>query len=519
MTGSAAKAPGIGLKGRQRNGVKAYLVVFAFLLATTGVLAALRPLLGLATVTLIYLLVVFLSAIIWGRGPSLAAGVPAFLAINYFFTVPYNTLVVASTQDVISLLVFLFVAEMTSRLVAQLREREADARQRAWEASTLHALSDAVSAPALREETLQTVATRIVEVLGVRECAIFLPDREGRLRLHTAGPASVKETLEAEGVPGSAIRAFLAREPVEEENGLSLPLIVGEKAVGLLHVSPPQGAMKLPEATDRLLRTFAGQAAVVIERARLQQEAAEAEVLRRSDALKSELLSAVSHDLRTPLASIRVASTALQQNQVQWSEETRHELLGMIDAEAARVSRLVGNLLDLTRIEAGVLQPVKEWRDLGEVVARAIDDLRDRLRGHQVAAVIPEGFPLVPLDFTQIEDVLVNLLDNAARHAPEGTEIRIVARRLESDVSVQIENEGPAIPVETAADLFNRFYTGTSPYRGAGLGLAICKGLIEAHGGRIWVERPGEAGARFAFTLPLKHAPAAVGERPSPANP
>ncbi len=320
-------------------------------------MVALRGSLGLATVSLIYLLTVFLCAVWWGRGPGLAASLLSFLALNFFFTPPYHTFRVALSEDVIGLLVFLLVAEMTARVVR-----------------------------------------------------------------------------------------------------------------------------------DRL---------------RLQRNAAEAEALRKTDELKSALLSAVSHDLRTPLASIRIAATGLLQEDVRSDEPTRRELLKMIDSEAARLARLVGNLLDLSRIEGGVLAPVREWRDLQEVIARAVDHVHERLGEHQIAMDVAPDLPLVPLDFTQIEDVLVNLLDNAVRHSPEGTPIRVTAAARGDLVTVQVENEGPSIAPDVAQRIFDRFYSVQRDRRSLGLGLAICKGLVEAHGGRIWVARPGDPGARFAFTLPL----------------
>lgn len=323
-------------------------------------LFALRAYLSLATVVLVYLLVVFLVASRIGRGPSLFASVLAALLANYFFTVPYHTLIVASPQDVLTLGVFLVVAEVTSRLT--------------------------------------------------------------------------------------------------------------------------------------------------IERQRLQREAAEAEVL-------SILLSSVSHDLRTPLSSIRMAATALLQAGVRWDDDARRDLLETIDSEASRLSRLVGNLLDLSRIQAGALHPVKEPHEVQEVVARAVDVMADRLRAHQVRIDITPDVPLIPMDFTLVENVLVNLLDNSARNAPEGSEIRIVVRPHPDAVLVRVENDGPPIPTEIAGELFRRFVTGQHR-QGTGLGLAICRGLIEAHGGRIWVERPGEPGARFVFTLPGQEALAPVGERP-----
>ncbi|HEY3247841.1 MAG TPA: ATP-binding protein [bacterium] len=342
--------------------------------AVTGMLVGLRPSLHLATVALIYLLQVFLAALLWGRGASLTAGLLSFLSLNYFFTVPYGTFRVASTQDVISLLVFLFVAEMTARLVTMLREREAEARQKGW-------------------------------------------------------------------------------------------------------------------------------------------EAAQVDALRKTDQLKSALLSAVSHDLRTPLSSIRIAATGLLQNELHANEEARRELLEMIDAEAARLARLVNNLLDLSRIEAGALTPEKEWTDLEEVAARAVDHQQHQAPHHRVVVDFPPSLPLVPLDFTQIENVLANLLDNAVRYSPEGTPIHVRARREDGEVVVQVENEGPPVPVEAASQIFERFYRVQRDGRGIGLGLAICKGLVEAHGGRIWVERPGESGARFAFALPVGEHPRTGGSR------
>jgi two-component system sensor histidine kinase KdpD len=339
-------------------------------------------------------------------------------------------------------------------------------------------------------------------LIDARQCSIFLPDDAGRLRLYTAAPGSSQTT----DAPAAAMRAYAAGVAVDEGDNVFLPLTVHNKVAGVLHVSAPPQEPRLPEAARRLMQILAGQIATVIERLRLQREAAEAEVLRKTDELKSALLSAVSHDLRTPLASIRIAATGLLQEDLRSNEDARRELLRMIDTEAARLARLVNNLLDLSRIEAGVLRPEKELCDLQEVVARAVDYLDDRLRGHRVVVDIPPDLPLVPLDFTEIEDVLANLLDNAIRHSPEGSTIHISATQRNREVLVLVENQGPPIPVEAAGQIFDRCYRAQRDRRGVGLGLAICKGLVEAHGGRIWVERPGEPGARFAFTLPMADA-------------
>jgi two-component system sensor histidine kinase KdpD len=341
-----------------------YALAVGALLIVTLVLFALRAYLSLATVVLAYLLVVFLVALRAGRGPSLVGSVVAMLLANYFFTVPYQTLLVTSPQDIISLVVFLIVAEATSRLT--------------------------------------------------------------------------------------------------------------------------------------------------IERQRLQREAAEAEIL-------SIILSSVSHDLRTPLSSIRMAATALLQTGARWDDAARRDLLETIDSESSRLARLVGNLLDLSRIQAGALQLKKEPHEVHEVVSRAVDAVAGRIRAHHVRTDVAPDLPLVPMDFTLIEDVLVNLLDNSVRNAPEGSEIRILAHAGEHAVLIRVENDGPPIPREIAGEIFKRFVTGQHR-QGTGLGLVICRGLVEAHGGRIWVERPGEPGARFVFTLPVGEALAPVGERPLVAS-
>jgi two-component system sensor histidine kinase KdpD len=486
--------------------------------AITALLLPFRATVGLATVTLLHLLAIVLVARSWGRGPSLVASLLAFLTINFFFTRPYYALAVAGTDDVVSLLVFLLVAELTARLTVRMRQGEAEARARAWEAATLYTLSRGLGEARDLAELPGLVAVRLAEVLEAARCAVFLRDRNGRLVLRAMAPGSpggpppadsVARPREPEDVPAPVLQAFLEGRIVEAHGRLAVPLTVDGQVAGVVEVQSRSGEAPGP-ATRRLLETFAGQAGGVLERLRLQREAQEAEVLRQADEAKSALLAAVSHDLRTPLASIRIAATTLLQQRAGSSADSGgqasvqdRELLEMIDAEASRLARLVNNLLDLSRLEAGVLTPVREWRDLQEVITRALDDVAPRLREHQVVVDVPADLPLLNLDFTQIEDVLVNLLDNAARHAPGGTAIAVRAWRQASEVVVQVENAGPPIPSTETDRIFEPFHRLTSDGRGLGLGLAICKRLIEAHGGRIWVERPGAPGARLAFTLPV----------------
>jgi two-component system, OmpR family, sensor histidine kinase KdpD len=264
------------------------------------------------------------------------------------------------------------------------------------------------------------------------------------------------------------------------------------------------------EATEeRLLRTYASQGAVAIERARLAQAANQSQVLEESDRLKSALLSSVSHELRTPLATIKAAVTSLRSDAVPWESSTaRDELLAAIEEETDYLNQLVGNLLDMSRIEAGVLHPQRSWNALAEIVGSALGSLRAMTHNHRLEIDLPEDLPLVSVDYVQIEQVLRNLISNSAKYAPVNTVIRISARVVDPTwLRVQVSNQGPPVPAEHLERIFDKFYRVIAAERvtGTGLGLSICKGIIEAHGGRIWAEN---ALNHFIFnlTLPLTAA-------------
>lgn len=488
---------------------KPHLIAVLTCLAATTAMAVVGPSLGPAVAALLYLLVVFVISIWLGRGPGLLASVLALVGLDYLFAFPY-TLGVESIREGVTLLVFLLVAEVTSGLVVRARAKQAEAEERSWESKALYSVSDAMTRSAVPEEALQALPGHIVEIVGVPKCAIYLEHDQGALRVYASAGVGSRP---AASIPPGAVDALRTRTPVKRD-GLFVPVGVGERIVGVLYVGlgEPGGRS---EATERLLETLAIYIGEVIERVRLWRDAAETEMLRKTNELKSSLISAVSHDLRTPLFSIRLAATSLLNTEVARDAGTRRELLRSIDTEAERLARLVANLLDLSRIEAGVLQPVKAWHDLHEVIARAADRLSEPASGPRaVVSEIAADVPLVSLDFTQIEDVLWNLLDNARRHSPQDRAVRVTAHRNGAEVVVQVENDGPAIPAAEAERVFDRFYTVPGAEGSSGLGLAICKGLIEAHGGRIWVERPGEPGARLAFALPVNEVPDEVGELP-----
>jgi two-component system sensor histidine kinase KdpD len=291
---------------------------------------------------------------------------------------------------------------------------------------------------------------------------------------------------------------------------------VGEERVGALIVVRKPGAQPFRREDDRLLSHVAAQLGITLERIRLREEATQAEILRRTDELKTALLNAVSHDLRTPLASILASAGSLLQQDVQWTEQEKRDFARAIEEEAQRLNRLVGNLLDLSRIEAGTMRPDKGWYDIGALVDGVAGRLKSVLADHQFVIDIPDDIPPVFLDYVEIDQVLSNLVENAAKYTPASTEIRISARRLNDDVEIEVADRGPGIREQDLPHLFDAFFRAARPDqpRGTGLGLAVARGLVEAHGGTIRAENRPDGGSRFVVTLPVSP----VGAPPEPAG-
>jgi two-component system sensor histidine kinase KdpD len=290
---------------------------------------------------------------------------------------------------------------------------------------------------------------------------------------------------------------------------LYLPITTADRVVGVLEVTGTPGG-RFGREDEHLLTSFANQAALALERARLADEAARASALAQSDELKSALLAAVSHDLRTPLATIKASTTALLDPAVDWNRTEREEFLRAIDEETDRLTQMVGNLLDLSRIEGGILRPNKEWYDLSEVVQDVAGRMAARARqsGHVVATEIPPELPLVHFDYIEITQVLVNLVENALKYTPPGTTVTLAARQVPGAIELAVRDNGKGIAPADVPHLFDKFFRADRSGRvpGTGIGLAIVKGVVEAHGGRIWVESRVGAGTTFFFTLPLPEA-------------
>jgi two-component system sensor histidine kinase KdpD len=434
----------------------------------------------------LYLLPVVLSSVLWGLRPGALVAVLSFLALNYFFVPPYYTLLVHQTQDLLVLIVFLGVSIVIGQLVGRVSKSLAESQAREHEAIHLYELTMHLAglqdeqdiASALAEQTLIALRARRVDVV-----------------------------VEAQGsAPAHHIRMEERSQPGEIQNDKPNFLCPLQSSRGLLgEIQVWRERASLIPAEVRLMSTFASQAVTALERLRLSQAASRSRLLEESDRFKSSLLSSVSHELRTPLATIKAAVTSLRSETVAWDSEARIELLAAMEEETDHLNQLVGNLLNMSRIEAGALKPERSWNSLADIVTSAVERMRQQTEKHQLEVDVSADLPLVPVDYFQIEQVFINLISNSSKYSPEGTTIAIQARRVDGDMlHVTVSNQGPHVAEESLERIFDKFYrvTAADKVTGAGLGLSICKGIIEAHAGHIWAENLAH-GFAFNFTLPL----------------
>ena len=473
---------------------------------------------------MLYLVAVLVSATAFGRGPAIVASVAAFVAFDWWFIEPLHQLSVADPEQYVSLLLFLLVAVVTSQLAAEQRSRTAQALDREREAVILADVAGLTAAPDLGA-SLVAAAARIQQELDVAAVGILLrgqppviappsADVERLFRGALSAPANALSlgtaaSATARGRTGRWVRvvAPLPREERARRRLHSVSIDAGGAPAGSLLVLRRAGTETFRAAEDRLLAATAAQIGLAVDRARLRDEATESEVLRRSDELKTALLGAVSHELRTPLASIMASAGSLRQKDVSWSDSEREEFHESIEQEVKRLDRLVGELLDLSRIDAGHLVLQRQYHAIDALV----DDVLGRLRGatstHQIRVDVPDDLPPVSVDYLRMDQVLSNLVENAVRYAPPGTLIDIAARTDAAGMRIEITDEGPGIAAEDREKVFAPFHRlqrgDRAATKGAGLGLAITRRLVEAHGGRVWAEAAPGHGARFVITLPL----------------
>ena len=494
--------------------LRAYAAALAAVAAVSVVIGAVEARSHVANISMLYLMAVLGSATLLGRGPAIVASFASFLAFNWFFVEPIHTLTVGDAKEWFALLLFLVTAVITSQLAADQRERAREAADRARDATLMFEIARVLGEPDL-ESALSAVTAQLRKGLGVAGVIVELEGDDLPRRTVAGDVAALKDAevgslaawipsaRSATGAGARWIRVLGSSSAARDERVHAVPLQAGTRRIGTLAIV--RATPRPRRADDRILTAVATQLASAIDRSRLRRRATDAEILRRADELKNALLGAVSHDLRTPLASIVASAGSLRQSDVRWSDEERESFLTDIELEARRLSRIVSNLLDLSRMESGTLHPERGWYDLTALIDDVVGRLSSVTAEHPVEVRVPEDLPPISLDYVEIDQVLSNLIENAARHTPSGTPIEISAATLGSEAIVEVADGGPGVPDDALDHVFEPFFrgaTGASP-RGTGLGLAVARGLVEAHGGRISVRNRPEGGAVFRFTLPI----------------
>jgi two-component system sensor histidine kinase KdpD len=445
------------------------LVTAAAVAVATGLVYALRPVAPDVSLGVIYVLPVIAVAIAFGVPYAVGAAVGSMLAFNFLFLPPLYSFTIRDSENWVALGVYLGTGIVVSELAARAKRRAVAAEQRQREARLLAEISTYLLEGRSLGEQLGWIAERTAEILGVREAEIVL------------------------GTPG---------EPKARRS--PYPLVAGTTQIGTLYTD--EQAEPNLDVRRRFLPALASLLTVAGERERLSREALEAEALRRSDAVKTAILRAVSHDLRSPLTAIATATGTLRNERLTLSEADRRDLLETIDIETRRLSRLVANLLDMSRLEAGAAPPERELWTVDDLVRQAIDDVDGRNR----IEFAPVEAPPVRVDAAQIERVISNLLENALKFSSTDTPVRVRVTTTRAEVIIRVIDQGPGIPSAELERVFDAFYRHGSDGGGAGLGLAIARGFAEANGARLWAEsRPGQ-GSTFALALPAVSAPAEV---------
>ncbi len=508
ITGEAGEGqPLIRRSLRRTSNRRQYLYALVGVAIATAVAWAMFPYFSPANLIMMYLIAVIVIAIRLGRGPSVLASVVSVATFDFFFVPPYLSFAVSDIQYVLTFAIMLIVALVISNLAVRIREQAELARDRERRTAVLYAMSRDLATHRGTAMLAQVAAKHLREVFD-GQVAIFLADAEKRVRLQRGEQLffdlEPKESGVAQWVFDHNERAGLGTDTLPGASALYLPLVGSTGPIGVVAVRPKDTGLLLDPDQLHLLESLINQVALAIERTRLSEEAQQAHVRVETERMRNAILSSVSHDLRTPLATITGAASSLLDERSLLNASDRLELSQSIYREANRLDRLLKNLLDMMRIEAGAVQLKKEWHPLDEIVGAALSRLEERLRNVTVRTAFPPDLPMVQIDGVLMEQVVINLLENATKYAPPGSIIEVSASAGNKEVVVEVADRGQGIPVGEEVRIFDKFYR-AKPARegGVGLGLTICRGIVEAHGGRIWAENRTGGGAVFRFAIPL----------------
>jgi two-component system sensor histidine kinase KdpD len=479
----------------------------------TGAAELMYPYFELTNLVMVYLLGATVAGLRLGRGPASLTSIANVVALDFFFVPPRFSFAVTDFEYIITFTVMLVVALVIASLVANVRAQTRVAGARERRTSLLYAMSRELAATRSFDPLAQVAIKHVAETFA-SQAVLLLPDANGRLR-HPQGAAPAgalrgADLSVAQWVFDHAQPAGLGTDTLPAAPAQYLPLTGARRTLGVLAVRPNQRRRLLLPEQRHLLETFAGQIALAVERAQLAEEAEITRVAVETESLRNTLLASISHDLRTPLAVITGASSALNDPSLNLDPRARAQLTRSIDAKAHEMSDLISNVLDLMRFEAGEVRLQRDWQTVDDLVGTALTRLEGRFGDRPIDVDLPAELPPVYIDAPLIAQVFGNLLENAIKHTPPGTRISISARLEDDAVRVCVDDTGPGLPPGDPDRLFAKFQRGREENSagGAGLGLAICRAVINAHGERIAaMQRPG-GGARFVFTLPTTEAPA-----------
>ncbi len=483
--------------------LKPYAMAVLIVAATTGIAATARAAYAVPDLEVLFFVAVMVTAVNLGRAPAIFAAVASVASYDFFFVPPFQTFSVSNGRYFLTFVMMFGVGLFISELTARIRKQERDARHREERTAALYALSRNLTTADDERSIAAIVVHQAAGAFGV-PVMVLRSDTQGELHTLAADPTlKILDSKDREVARWSCEHGRPAGFGTDTLTGSKLlcaPLVVGGSVLGVLALVP---AAPLGAEQRAFLDAYCQQSAFALERVRLATDARNAALRAKTEETRSALLSAVSHDLRTPLASITGAATALRDDHG-LAPNTRNELVESICHETERLERLVANLLDMTRLEAGPIRLKRDWIPLEEMVGSALTRLERQLGERAIQIDLPESIPLLSVDPLLFEQIFVNLLENASRYTPPGSPLEIAARKLDDAILIEIRDSGGGFAPGTEERVFEKFYRGEHiGGGGAGLGLPICRAIVEAHGGSISAENRVSGGALVRVVLPL----------------
>ncbi len=495
---------------RESRGLRGYGWSVLAVAACSAVCFAMYPFFELANLIMVYLLGAMYIASRHGQGPAILTSALGVICFDVFFVPPRFTLAVSDTQYLFTFAIMFLVAVVISRLTSRIRQQAETARTREARTQVMLALSRELAASRGTEKLLRIAIEHISQLFACRALA-FLPDDEGRLREHVGDKDGFRVTHKGESVAAWVFAngqpAGLGTSTLPTSGALYVPFLGLKDTLGVLGLRPEtEGALFSPEQTH-MVETLARQVALALEVERLETESLHAQMEAETERLKTSLLSSVTHDLQTPLAAIMGSADSLAAVGETLALEQRRQLAVNIYDEAERLSRLIGNLLRMTKLESGTLRPDLQFQSIEEPLGAALALMEKLLAGRELEVDVPADLPLVEVDGVLMEQLLLNLLENAAKYTPEGSPVAITARNASGGVEISVADRGPGLAEGELEKVFDLFYQGGqgqagSGRKGYGIGLAICRAIALVHGGTIRAENREGGGASFIVTLP-----------------